>query len=312
MPRGPMNTTKETDSVTVDRRIPQKPSNTAVFVLLRNWLQNLVLNIEKSNYSFRVSPKSFVGSYLLLKLGFDGHLRTYRRQRKGVLREVDDYIVQSWDDCQYPHDCGDYGVCSRGVKCSCLEALDGLDYFKRNRGTLPSQGCSEISPLSCQSPLDSHYLVDFGKLSYFNFIDSGAAIPKLNDLEECKKACLRNCSCKAAFFKYGSNTSNGDCYLLSKILSLQANPIPGYDFYNSSPFIKIQLPYLAPTPQPVNSPGLEISPLVMSRNKKHLAAIIAGSVALLVVFILSAICIVISRKKKKKKEREDEREYFKQ
>ncbi|XP_058095514.1 G-type lectin S-receptor-like serine/threonine-protein kinase SD2-5 [Magnolia sinica] len=93
---------------------------------------------------------------------------------------------------------------------------------------------------------------------------------------------------------------------------MRANPIPGPYNYNSSAFIKIQRHYLAPTPQPVNSPVTEISLIVKSRSKVPLAAIISGSVALLVVFILSAICIVISRKKKKKKEREDDEEYFKQ
>ncbi|XP_058096014.1 G-type lectin S-receptor-like serine/threonine-protein kinase SD2-5 [Magnolia sinica] len=72
----------------------------------------------------------------------------------------------------------------------------------------------------------------------------------------------------------------------------------------------IRNPYLAPTPQPVNSPVPEISLIGKSRSK--VPFIISGSVALLVVFILSAICIVISRKKKKKKEGEDDEEYFKQ
>ncbi|XP_058095518.1 G-type lectin S-receptor-like serine/threonine-protein kinase SD2-5 [Magnolia sinica] len=258
--------------------------------------KNLVLTIGETNYSYQVSPDSTVGSYQYLRLGFDGHLRTYQWRKNDILRGVYDFVVQRLDDCQYPHDCGDYGVCSRGVKCSCPKALDGLDYFKRNRGTLPSQGCSEITPLSCQSPLDYHRLVNFGNLSYFNFIDSGAAVPKLKDLEGCKQACLKNCTCKAAFFNYGSNTSDGYCYLLTKILSIRADPIPGTNISKSSAFVKIQLPI----------PGTNSA----SRNKVHLAAIISGSVALLVVFILFAMCIVISRKKKK--EREDEGEYFKQ
>ncbi|XP_058092663.1 EP1-like glycoprotein 2 [Magnolia sinica] len=149
--------------------------------------ENLVLNIEGENYSQRVSTDSVVGSYQYLRLDFDGHLRTYQWQKNDVFREVYDFVVQRWDDCQYPHDCGDYEVCSGGGNCSCLKAVDGLDYFKRNRGPLPNQGCSEITPLSCQSPLDHHDLVDFGNLSYFNFIDSVAAVPKLKDLEGCKQ-----------------------------------------------------------------------------------------------------------------------------
>ncbi|XP_058095516.1 G-type lectin S-receptor-like serine/threonine-protein kinase SD2-5 [Magnolia sinica] len=269
--------------------------------------ENLALTIEKTNYSIRICPDSADGSYHYLRLGFDGHLRTYRWQKNGVLEEVYDFVVQTWDDCQYPHDCGDYGVCRGGGNCSCLKALNGSDHFKRIKGPLPNQGCSEITPLSCQSPLDRHRLVDFGNLSYFNFIDSRAADQKLKDLDGCKQACLKNCDCKAAFFKYGSNTSDGDCYLLSKILSIRANPIPGADDFNSSAFFKIQLSYSAPRLPP---PRLVIPLPVKSRSKVPLAAVISGSVALLVVFIVSAICVVISRKKKKR-EGDHEREYFK-
>ncbi|XP_058092664.1 G-type lectin S-receptor-like serine/threonine-protein kinase SD2-5 [Magnolia sinica] len=228
--------------------------------------ENLALTIEKTNYSIRICPDSADGSYHYLRLGFDGHLRTYRWQKNGVLEEVYDFVVQTWDDCQYPHDCGDYGVCRGGGNCRCLEALDGSDHFKRIKGPLPNQGCSEITPLSCQSPLDRHRLVDFGNLSYFNFIDSRAADQKLKDLDACKQACLKNCDCKAAFFKYGSNTSDGDCYLLSKILSIRANPIPGADDFNSSAFFKIQLSYSAPRLPP---PRLEIPLPVKSRSKEE-------------------------------------------
>ncbi|XP_058219460.1 G-type lectin S-receptor-like serine/threonine-protein kinase SD2-5 [Rhododendron vialii] len=43
-------------------------------------------------------------------------------------------------------------------------------------------------------------------------------------VENCKLACLRNCSCKAVIFRYDSvNTSRGNCYLPSEIFSLRRN-----------------------------------------------------------------------------------------
>nr|CAD1822219.1 unnamed protein product [Ananas comosus var. bracteatus] len=38
--------------------------------------------------------------------------------------------------------------------------------------------------------------------------------------QSCKNACLKNCSCQAAFFRYGFNSSNGSCHLPTEVFSL--------------------------------------------------------------------------------------------
>ncbi|PHT87528.1 hypothetical protein T459_09634 [Capsicum annuum] len=71
-------------------------------------------------------------------------------------------------------------------------------------------------------------------------IDFGLNIRNINT-NTCKDVCLRNCSCKAALFRSGLNSSTGDCYLPSKIFSLANNEMnrTRYDF---QAFIKEQEP----------------------------------------------------------------------
>ena len=42
-------------------------------------------------------------------------------------------------------------------------------------------------------------------------------------METCKQACLKNCLCKLALFRYKSNASSGDCVLLSDVFSIINN-----------------------------------------------------------------------------------------
>ncbi|KAL5989756.1 hypothetical protein ACLOJK_010650 [Asimina triloba] len=207
--------------------------------------------------SLESAAETAAGSYHYLRLGIDGHLTTYR-----------------------------------GGECSCPKAAAGRDYFKQIRGR--STGCSENVTLSCDSPLERQRLENFGNLSLFSFIDSEAADRDFRNLDECKDACLNDCTRRAAFFRYG-NTSLGDCYLLNRTLSFRAIPIPDIDAYNSSAFIKIQLPYSVSSPNP--------SPPHNSKKENYLAAVVSGSVAMGIVLFLIAIGILILKKKKKEKKK---------
>ncbi|KAL5989765.1 hypothetical protein ACLOJK_010659 [Asimina triloba] len=269
------------------------------------------VTIGGTNAIYRISPESAATvSYQYLRLGFDGHLRTYRWQKTNSSEEIYDLVTKQVDYCQHPDVCGDYGICNRGSTCSCPKALiNGSTYFRPSTGL----GCSENVSLSCQSPLDRHRLVNLGNLSYFSFIDNRAADPTFRSLDACKNACQDNCNCRASFFKYDGNISDGDCYLLYKILSIRANPLPGVGPYNSSAFIKVQLPYLAPGAPPGNNNVSASIPLNTLRKKNHQAGIISGSVAtgIVIIVIVVALCLVISKKiKKKKKDRDEGEEYF--
>ncbi|KAL5989737.1 hypothetical protein ACLOJK_010631 [Asimina triloba] len=189
-----------------------------------------------------------------------------------------------------------------------------MGYFKQNEGRSSHRGCSENIPLSCRSPLDRHRMVDFGNLSYFGFIDNQAAVWYVTELNGCKQTCQKDCTCRAAFFKYVSDISYGQCYLLSEVLSIRADAVPGVSPYHSSAFIKVQLPYSPPTQPPVNTPPSRTALHQTSRRKTNLPAILSGSLASVFALLLFVLGVVISNKKrktKKAKARENERaDYF--
>ncbi|GJN06386.1 hypothetical protein PR202_ga24112 [Eleusine coracana subsp. coracana] len=153
-----------------------------------------------------------------IRLESDGHLRLYQFGLVGW-QMVQDILEGQVDDCAYPTVCGEYGVWMSG-QCTC--PMDGnATYFKQIDDHRTNLGCTPVTPISCASMPD-HQLVPLSNISYFNYIDRKAALPQLIDEESCKKACLSNCSCKAALFQYGGNdTSKGSCYLPTQLFSLQ-------------------------------------------------------------------------------------------
>ncbi|KAF8411078.1 hypothetical protein HHK36_003617 [Tetracentron sinense] len=245
-----------------------------------------------------------------IRLDSDGQLRIYQYRTGDEWRVLSDLVAEKLGECQYPRRCGDYGVC-REAQCSCPEGKDGMQYFKQTQVQLPELGCSRITPLSCKPSLDQHRLLEVENVTYFNLIDSDAAFPGYKDIDGCKQACLQNCSCSAVFFKYESNASNGHCYLPSEILSIRGGKMPNYNF-TSTAFIKVQIPYMAPSPLPIEGPTSGVSPpSPPSKNRLNLVAIIAGSSAgaLVIVCLLIIFYFVNLRKNTVEDEGED---YIKQ
>ncbi|KAK9222903.1 hypothetical protein WN944_011343 [Citrus x changshan-huyou] len=167
------------------------------------------------------------GQYM--RLWPDGHLRVYEWQRMWIV--VADLLMSDLWDCDYPLVCGKYGICSRG-QCSCPAT-----YFKLLDDRQPALGCSQITSLSCEASQD-HRFVELNDVAYFAFSSSSSDITN-TDSETCKQACLKNCSCKAALFQYGLNSSAGDCYLPSEIFSMMNNE-KETTHYNSTAYIKVQ------------------------------------------------------------------------
>ncbi|GLJ35708.1 hypothetical protein SUGI_0717340 [Cryptomeria japonica] len=140
--------------------------------------------------------------------------------------------------CDSPGACGDYGVCKNG-QCSCPG--DG-NAFKPTDATEPNSGCAPRVPLVCSqtSRRQGHHFLELEHVAYFTYLYENASTSGLVSRDECKTLCLENCSCKAAFFRYGTNFSSGYCYLESNIYSMTTMS-PVDKFYNSTAYIKIQL-----------------------------------------------------------------------
>ncbi|KAH9794216.1 Receptor-like serine/threonine-protein kinase [Citrus sinensis] len=156
-------------------------------------------------------------------------------------------------------------------------------YFKPLNERQPTLGCSQITPLSCEASQD-HSFVELNDVTYFAFRSFSSDLTN-TDPETCKQACLNNCSCKAALFQRGLNSSAGDCYLPSKIFSMM-NSEKERTHYNSTAYIKVQN-----LPVPGASPGGK-----ETSHRKRIMGFILGSFFGLLVLI--GILIFFFRKKK--------------
>ncbi|KAK1286556.1 G-type lectin S-receptor-like serine/threonine-protein kinase SD2-5 [Acorus calamus] len=230
-----------------------------------------------------------------MRLESDGHLKVYQwGESQGLLewRVVDEFLKFYVGDCGFPTVCGEYGICSN-KQCSCPSGTDGRsDNFRLLDPRQPNLGCSVVTLLSCQSP-EQHHLLPVEDVSYFNYVDTGAAALNDTDAETCRTACLKNCSCKAALIQYSVNTSHVDCYLPTQLFSL-FNIQPDYVHYNSSAFIKIQIEPTPPSP-------------ASNSNKKVKASTILGSVfgALFGSILIIGIGFLILRKGKVEEDAEN-------
>ncbi|GLJ35723.1 hypothetical protein SUGI_0717540 [Cryptomeria japonica] len=147
--------------------------------------------------------------------------------------------MKSMAECDYPRPCGDYGVCKDG-QCSCPSddnAFKPIDITEPNFGCFPRVHvvCSE------KSRDKDHQFLELQHVSYFTYVYENSSTPGLLSRDACKKLCLEDCSCNAAFFRYGANflVVMIHCYLESNISSMKTNN-PVDQFYNSTAYIKIQ------------------------------------------------------------------------
>ncbi|OWM78749.1 hypothetical protein CDL15_Pgr002920 [Punica granatum] len=233
----------------------------------------LFVNSELNKTMVKI-PSAMSAQYM--RLGSDGHLRVYEwSQNSGTWEQVADLLTGYLGDCGYPTACGSYSICSNG-QCSCPVTGSGTVYFQQINSRQPNLGCSEVTPLSC-SESQNHSLIELQDVNYFIF-NSGL---QSTDPESCKLDCEKNCSCKAAIFRYWSNSSAGFCYLLSKVFSLMNND-PQKTRVNSTAYIKVQ--NVPPAPSPIG-------------KKSQLPVIIGSSLgALFVVVLLVGVVIWKTRK----------------
>ncbi|CAK9168342.1 unnamed protein product [Ilex paraguariensis] len=193
----------------------------------------LLVNLGTSQEIFGKTTVYRHDSYIeYLRLDSDGHLKIYQYDDARGFNEVLDLVSNDLGVCQYPRRCGEYGVCREG-ECTCPLGQDRVQYFDQSRLQLPNQGCSRITPLSCQPSPDKHKLVEVKYATYFNVIDSAAALPNIQDINGCREACLKDCSCGAIFFRY-DNISNGYCFMPPEILSIREGQIPNHNFMTTT------------------------------------------------------------------------------
>ncbi|KAK1416401.1 hypothetical protein QVD17_32192 [Tagetes erecta] len=155
----------------------------------------------------------------------------------------------------------------------------------------PNLGCSEITPLMCNSTQDQDFIV----LENIKYFTSTADLERV-DMETCKQACLNNCSCKAAFFHYFSDVSSGKCYLPSELFtmtSIDQFKIVG----NASAFIKVQYIPMSTSQNPTPIPKRE-------NRVAKVVGLTTGSSMFLLTVIVGSIMFTLHRKKNSELEEE--------
>ncbi|KAM3395765.1 hypothetical protein P3S68_004771 [Capsicum galapagoense] len=230
-------------------------------------------------------PAKKVSSAQYMKLESDGHLKVY--EWNIIWNEIFD-VNGYLGACTYPMVCGRYGICSRG-QCSCPKSsLNSTIYFRQIDDRQADLGFSEITRLNCNES-NNHTFLKLQDVNYFAFTADLENI----DMNTCKDVCLRNCSCKAAFFRSGLNSSTGECHLPSEIFSLMKTE--DRTRYGSYAFIKVQV---------------KAEPDA-ARGKKYInGATLYSIIGLSILGIIIGIAAFIFLKKKKTKANEDEEDFL--
>ncbi|XP_039161045.1 G-type lectin S-receptor-like serine/threonine-protein kinase SD2-5 [Eucalyptus grandis] len=231
-----------------------------------------------------VLPQSSNAQYM--KFGSDGHLRVY--QWAYGWKEVADLLTDHVGECGYPMECGQYGICFNGL-CGCPASSGQVNYFKQVNDLQPDLGCSETIPLSCEASQYQSFL-ELKHVKYFAKFAFPTDLQTMDSLS-CKKACAKNCSCKAAIFLHGSNPNSGKCYLTTQMFSLtkinDSKISSDYTTFGTIPsdyttFLKVQ-----------NVANDVLKTSVGNQRSNHLRIILGSSLGALFATMILIVVIVL-------------------
>ncbi|KAF3678925.1 hypothetical protein FXO38_03006 [Capsicum annuum] len=138
---------------------------------------------------------------------------SHRRLFDDVKRAAD-LLTATIGDCGYPTVCWNYSVCGNG-KCSCPQiAVGPSNFLQQINYRQKNQGCLLVTPISCEHS-QYHVLMEHNETGYIpRYLQYGT---HKTELENCRRSCLSNCSCKAAQFRLpGPDNMMGHCALLNE------------------------------------------------------------------------------------------------
>ncbi|XXG69554.1 hypothetical protein AAC387_Pa06g2389 [Persea americana] len=140
------------------------------------------------------------------------------------------YWEQPKRGCNVSSLCGAYGICSESAfpTCECLEGFEPASVRDWTAGVW-SVGCRRKIKLRCgvNRSVDEGDDV-FVKLSKVGFGKAQPQPLRIGSQEECKVACMRNCSCFAYAYEKGCYVWEGDLFNLQQ---LQDDDETGRDIY---------------------------------------------------------------------------------
>uniref|UniRef100_A0A8R7RE02 non-specific serine/threonine protein kinase n=1 Tax=Triticum urartu TaxID=4572 RepID=A0A8R7RE02_TRIUA len=235
---------------------------------------SLSIFVHPNKYFLQISLQVAESTTQCLRLDPDGHMRLYEWSNVVLVHDI-----MALDDCDYPTICGEYGICTEGEGACPVENNSGSSYFKPVDDRKLNLGCTPMIPISCEE-IQHHRLFTLADISYF---DNNCTVVNAINEDDCKQACLKNCSCRAVMFSYYDQLGHGLCIWMTKIFSfrsLQQAELDATTFSNNSfAYLKVQ-----------------VSPSNSNKKKVMLGAAL-GAIATLVLLVI-LVALYLQRKRK--------------
>ncbi|XP_017702536.3 receptor-like serine/threonine-protein kinase SD1-8 [Phoenix dactylifera] len=179
------------------------------------------------------------------------------------------------DQCDSVSPCGPFGVCdpNNSPICDCLQGFEPkspANWALRDG----SGGCKRKTPLDCRNGTDGFLTVNDAKLPD----TSSSTVDMSLNLDQCKAACLKNCSCTA----YASANTSGDGCIIwtAELTGLRVFGFGGQDLY-------------------IRLAAADLGSASDHSHQIHIVAVVVGSV--LGTLLLGSICCCIWKKKKRRR-----------
>ncbi|KAG5407167.1 hypothetical protein IGI04_013286 [Brassica rapa subsp. trilocularis] len=232
-----------------------------------------VLTEDEAYYTYRL--ENYPSAITRMQLNPSGALQRYT----WVDSHWNFYLSAQMDSCDLYKLCGSYGSCNinDSPACRCLKGFVPYSPEAYSDGDW-SKGCGRRVKLSCGEGEE-----DFLKISKLKLPDTRASwYDKSMDLNECKRTCLRNCSC-SAYSPFDIRDGGRGCIIwFGDLLDIREYDENGQDLY-------VRLA----------TSEIEKYNIYDVKGKKRMMLIIALSISLFLICL--CICLIVCNMMKRKK-----------
>ncbi|PIN02591.1 Non-specific serine/threonine protein kinase [Handroanthus impetiginosus] len=227
----------------------------------------LEYNSEYVYYTFQNTDVSIISRMVVNESGLVIHFMWSRTRNQWV-----DIAKMQSDSCDDYAICGNFGVCdiNKSPKCACLNGF--TPRLRQDWARFDwSDGCLRRVPLNCSMP------TGFRKISNLKVPDTSTCILNRTtvSLEECREACLINCSCVA----YARTELSGCLHWFGHLVDMRMYAQGGQDLF-------VRMP---------------LSELDSSTKSKKVAVIASVSAVSFLLLLALTIWLIIRRRTAKNK-----------
>lgn len=153
-----------------------------------------------------------------LVMALNGTIQFFWPGNESETASLKRWELEPRDRCSVFNACGNFSTCnSENIsKCKCLPGFKPKSQENWDSGNF-SHGCTRISPICSKDVNVSNFL----NLKTMKVGKPDGVLESLNDEDECKKTCLKNCACQAYSYLNASKGGNGNsiCWIWSQELN---------------------------------------------------------------------------------------------